>query len=110
METIFGEHLTDEVFENLFADVATKLGGLQIILEIFHGTADFAKGAGFFFEITNHGGGLVEAGKKLAVVLLERGVGGAVGSVKRLLEGFEPSVESRIGFLGFQFLLQEKID
>jgi len=49
METIFREHLGNEVGEHLFTDVASELGGLEIVLEIFHGATDFTKGASLFF-------------------------------------------------------------
>jgi len=44
-----GEHLADEVGENLFANITPQLGRLEIVLEIFHGAGDFAKSSGFFF-------------------------------------------------------------
>lgn len=51
----FGKHLADEVFENLFADIAAKLGAFEIVLEVFHGAADLGKNPGLFFQITNDG-------------------------------------------------------
>ena len=110
MEAVLGKHLGNEVGKNLFADVAPEFGGLEIVLEIFHGAADLAEGAGFFLEVTNDGGSLIETGEELAVVLLKRGVGGTVRRVERLLEGLEPSVESRIGFLSFELLFEKKVN
>jgi len=68
MEGTFWEHLTDEVGEDLLADVASEFGGLEVILEIFHRAGDFAKGAGFLFEIGDDGGGPIETGEELAIV------------------------------------------
>lgn len=53
---------------------------------------------------------MVEARKKFTIVLLERGVRGSVRGIEGLLEGFEPSVESGVGFLNLQLLPEKKID
>ncbi|KKT30994.1 MAG: hypothetical protein UW16_C0002G0028 [Microgenomates group bacterium GW2011_GWC1_44_10] len=63
MEAVLGEHLSDEVFEDLFADVAPELGGLEIVLEIFHGATDLAEGAGFFLQVGDDRGRLIQTGK-----------------------------------------------
>lgn len=84
-----GEHLANEVLENLFADIAPEFWALEIVPEIFHGATDFGKTPAFL-QITNNSGGAVETPMELLVTALEGGAEILIAGVKGGLERLKP--------------------
>ena len=101
--------MTDKILENLFANIAAQLRAFEIVLKIFHRTADFGKNAGFFFQIADNGGGAVETLVEFFVATLKSGGEVLAVGIEGVLERGEPLDQSGVAFW-FKFFGEGKIE